>query len=86
VLQEREARRQDAGGAALLRRLVRRPWWWLAVAATVAGAVLHVAALALGPLSLVQPFGVLTLMTLAEIPQCCSVKFPTSGLRGMLGR
>jgi len=62
VLQEREASRQDAGGAALLRRLVRRPWWWLAVAATVAGAVLHVAALALGPLSLVQPFGVLTLV------------------------
>ena len=62
VLQEREASRQDAGGAALLRRLARRPWWWLAVAATVAGAVLHVAALALGPLSLVQPFGVLTLV------------------------
>ena len=62
VLQEREAGRQDAGGAALLRGLVRRPWWWLAVAATVAGAVLHVAALASGPLSLVQPFGVLTLV------------------------
>ena len=62
VLQEREAGRQDAGGAALLRGLMRRPWWWLAVAATVAGAVLHVAALASGPLSLVQPFGVLTLV------------------------
>jgi hypothetical protein len=27
-----------------------------------------------------------SLMTLGEIPQCCSAKFPTSGLRGMLGR
>jgi hypothetical protein len=62
VLQEREASRQDAHGAALLRGLVRRPWWWLAVAATVAGAVLHITALVLGPLSLVQPFGVLTLV------------------------
>ncbi len=26
------------------------------------------------------------LMALAEIPQCCSAKFPTSGLRGMVGR
>jgi hypothetical protein len=24
-------------------------------------------------------------MTLGESPQCCSAKFPTSGLRGMLG-
>ena len=62
VLQEREARRQDAHGAALLLGLMRRPWWWLAVAATVAGAVLHVAALVLGPLSVVQPCGVLTLV------------------------
>ena len=62
VLQEREAGRQDAGGAALLRGLVRRPWWWLAVAATVAGAVLHVAALASGLLSPVQPFGAPTLV------------------------
>ncbi len=25
------------------------------------------------------------LMTLAEIPQCCSAKFPASGMWGMLG-
>ena len=29
---------------------------------------------------------VATVMTLGESPQCCSAKFPTSGLRGMLGR
>lgn len=56
VLQEREA------AGRLLAQLVRRPWWWLAVAATGAGAVLHIAALASGPLSLVQPLGVLTLV------------------------
>lgn len=62
VLQEREAARQPAGGVGLVWRLARRPWWWLAVAATAAGAVLHIVALALGPLSLVQPLGVLTLV------------------------
>lgn len=62
VLQEREAARGDSGGAELLLRLLRRPRWWLAVAATVAGAAFHVGALALGPLSLVQPLGVLTLV------------------------
>jgi hypothetical protein len=62
VLQEREAARQDYRGAALVWRLAHRPWWWVAVAATVAGAVLHIVALALGPLSLVQPLGVLVLV------------------------
>jgi hypothetical protein len=62
ALQEHEAARQDASGAALIWRLAKRPWWWFAVAATVAGAALHIAALALGPLSLVQPLGVMTLV------------------------
>jgi drug/metabolite transporter (DMT)-like permease len=48
--------------AALLPQLMRRPWWWLAVLATITGAGLHIAALSLGPLSLVQPLGVLTLV------------------------
>ncbi len=56
VLQEREA------AGRLLAQVVRRPWWWFAVAATGAGALLHIAALASGPLSLVQPLGVLTLV------------------------
>lgn len=62
VLQEREAAGQDVRGVRLVARLTRRPWWWFAVAATGAGALLHVAALASGPLSLVQPLGVLTLV------------------------
>jgi drug/metabolite transporter (DMT)-like permease len=62
VLQEREASRCDVDTAALLPQLMRRPWWWLAVLATITGAGLHIAALSLGPLSLVQPLGVLTLV------------------------
>jgi hypothetical protein len=62
VLQERESAAQESGGARMVLRLVRRPWWLVAVAATVSGALLHIGALALGPLTLVQPFGVLTLV------------------------
>ncbi|WP_320772993.1 DMT family transporter [Streptomyces sp. CRN 30] len=41
---------------------LRRPGWWGAVALNGTGAVLHVAALAYGPLSLVQPLGALTIV------------------------
>src|ERR1700750_2711444 len=60
-LQERGGAPTGPEGAARLLRLLRRPMWWVAVAATVAAAGLHVAALALGPLSTVQPLGVVTL-------------------------
>jgi drug/metabolite transporter (DMT)-like permease len=42
--------------------LVRMPLWWAAIALNGVGAGLHVVALRYGPLSLVQPFGVLTLV------------------------
>ncbi|WP_229712079.1 DMT family transporter [Streptomyces daqingensis] len=42
--------------------LLRSPRWWGAVALNGLGAVLHVGALGLGPLSVVQPLGVLTLV------------------------
>ncbi|MFC5948919.1 DMT family transporter [Pseudonocardia lutea] len=58
VLQEREASRQSAAGLGLMTRLLRRRLWWAAVAATLTGAGLHVAALAAGPLVVVQPLGV----------------------------
>jgi drug/metabolite transporter (DMT)-like permease len=61
ALQEREAARQRTHGESVLR-LLRRPWWWLAVIMVAAGGLLHIAALALGPVSLVQPLGVLTLV------------------------
>ncbi|MEU6477426.1 DMT family transporter [Streptomyces sp. NPDC047017] len=41
---------------------LRRPAWWAAVALNGLGAVLHVVALAYGPLSLVQPLGALTIV------------------------
>ncbi|MHC0430365.1 DMT family transporter [Streptomyces sp. O3] len=62
-----------AGGAILQERVaetspdqpyapLRRPVWWVAIVLNGVGAVLHVAALALGPLSLVQPLGALTIV------------------------
>ncbi|MGW0734939.1 DMT family transporter [Streptomyces sp. NPDC002851] len=62
-----------AGGAILQERVaatsphrtyapVRRPAWWVAVGLNGLGAALHVAALAFGPLSLVQPLGALTIV------------------------
>jgi hypothetical protein len=62
VFQQREAARSTVGGWRLVARLARRPTWLLATLATVAGAGLHIAALAVGPLGLVQPIGVLTLV------------------------
>jgi drug/metabolite transporter (DMT)-like permease len=62
VLQEREAARPDDGGTAHILHLLRRPMWWVAVLATLAAAGLHIGALALGPLTLIQPLGVLTLV------------------------
>ena len=41
---------------------LRRPVWWAAVALNGLGGVLHVVALAYGPLSLVQPLGALTIV------------------------
>ncbi|MEU6574906.1 DMT family transporter [Streptomyces sp. NPDC046805] len=41
---------------------LRRPLWWAAVALTGIGGLLHVVALACGPLSLVQPLGALTIV------------------------
>ncbi|MEV6881926.1 DMT family transporter [Streptomyces sp. NPDC051135] len=41
---------------------VRHPAWWAAVSLNGLGGLLHVVALALGPLSLVQPLGALTIV------------------------
>ncbi|GAB7052050.1 DMT family transporter [Catenuloplanes indicus] len=57
VVQERVA----AHGTGILASL-RIPHWWLSVALNGAGAGLHVGALAFGPLSIVQPLGLLTLV------------------------
>lgn len=62
VMQQQEACRPGPDGRGLVIQLIRRPRWWLAVSASGLGAVLHIAALAVGPLSVVQPIGVLTLV------------------------
>ncbi|MEU6014218.1 DMT family transporter [Streptomyces sp. NPDC047515] len=58
IVQERVATAGDGRSFAPLRN----PVWWAAVALNGVGAVLHVVALAYGPLSLVQPLGALTIV------------------------
>ncbi|MFI8825277.1 DMT family transporter [Streptomyces sp. NPDC053431] len=58
IVQERVA----ASAAGPRYAPLRRPAWWGAVGLNGAGAALHVAALAYGPLSLVQPLGALTIV------------------------
>lgn len=45
-----------------VRQLVRVPVLWIALVLNAVGAALHVTSLAFGPLSLIQPLGVLTLV------------------------
>jgi hypothetical protein len=59
VTQERLAADAERHTVLALLKLGR---WWLAVGLNAAGGALHVAALAYGPLSLVQPLGLLTLV------------------------
>ncbi|WP_455754164.1 DMT family transporter [Streptomyces globisporus] len=58
IIQERVATTDDNAWYTLLRNGV----WWVAVVLNGVGAVLHVVALAYGPLSLVQPLGALTIV------------------------
>ncbi|WP_328320942.1 DMT family transporter [Streptomyces sp. NBC_00388] len=64
VAQERLASRSGPGSG-LLRLLGHSAWWW-AVGLNAAAALLHVAALKYGSLTLVQPLGALTLV--AAVP------------------
>ncbi|MEV1044037.1 DMT family transporter [Streptomyces sp. NPDC049916] len=60
VAQSRLAGRTEPSAGGL--RLLGRGAWWSAVGLNAAGALLHVAALNFGPLTLVQPLGALTLV------------------------
>ncbi|WP_406143803.1 DMT family transporter [Streptomyces sp. NBC_01012] len=64
VAQARLAGRTDPSAGAL--RMLGRGAWWSAVGLNAGGALLHVAALKYGPLTLVQPLGALTLV--AAVP------------------
>ncbi|WP_199571672.1 hypothetical protein [Streptomyces murinus] len=63
VAQERLAARNAGAG---LLRLLGTAAWWSAVGLNAAAALLHVAALKYGPLTVVQPLGALTLV--AAVP------------------
>ncbi|MET9493829.1 DMT family transporter [Streptomyces sp. NPDC006552] len=65
VAQERLAARTAGAGTGLLRLLGTGSWWW-SVVLNAGAALLHVAALKYGPLTLVQPLGALTLV--AAVP------------------
>ncbi|GAA1360617.1 DMT family transporter [Streptomyces beijiangensis] len=64
VAQERLASRTAPSAGVL--RLLRRGTWWATVGLNATGALLHVAALKYGSLTLVQPLGALTLV--AAVP------------------
>ncbi|GGR84286.1 MULTISPECIES: DMT family transporter [Streptomyces] len=74
---------------------VRRPGWWGALALNGLGGVLHVVALAYGPLSLVQPLGALTIVFALPMAALCvgrragatawrGALMATAGLAGLL--
>lgn len=62
ALQHQQAAKTTAHGLhpRLLARLARRPRWLAGIVANLAGAGLHVLALSLAPLALIQPIGVMT--------------------------
>jgi drug/metabolite transporter (DMT)-like permease len=67
-----------------VRELVRVLPFWAALALNALGAALHVTSLAFGPLSLIQPLGVLTLVIAVPLAALTKRRRPTRlELRGM---
>ncbi|MFD9488510.1 DMT family transporter [Streptomyces sp. NPDC059991] len=62
-----QSRLACANGGGGLAALLARPQWWWAVGLNAGGALMHVAALHYGPLTLVQPLGALTLVAALPI-------------------
>ncbi|WHM35464.1 DMT family transporter [Streptomyces sp. BPTC-684] len=62
-----QSRLASANGGGGLATLLARPQWWWAVGLNAGGALMHVAALHYGPLTLVQPLGALTLVAALPI-------------------
>ncbi|MFH8337019.1 DMT family transporter [Streptomyces sp. AM6-12] len=67
IVQERVA--VSSPGSAYLP--LRRPGWWGALALNGLGGLLHVVALAYGPLSIVQPLGALTIVFALPLAALC---------------
>jgi len=80
ALQHHEARRSSAGdtvAVAGMLRLVRRPLWLAGTAADIAGVLLHILALGLGPVSLVQPLQVTGLLYALPLAGALTRRRPT---------
>ncbi|MFZ3599595.1 hypothetical protein [Streptomyces sp. BH104] len=75
VAQERLAARSGAG---VLRLLATGTWWW-SVGLNASAALLHVAALKYGPLTLVQPLGALTLVAAVPLGAKVAGRHVTAG-------
>ncbi|GLF99109.1 DMT family transporter [Streptomyces yaizuensis] len=91
IVQERVASTTPEGLATLLRT----PGWWAANSLNGTGALLHVVALACGPLSVVQPLGALTIVFALPLAVLCTGRragatawqgaaMATAGLAGLL--
>ncbi|GGO70472.1 DMT family transporter [Nonomuraea cavernae] len=75
ALQQHEA----AGTTAGLRALLRRPRWLVGGASILAGGGLHIVALGLGPLTVVQPMGVASLLFALPIAAALHDRRPSRG-------
>lgn len=77
---------QARHGHVAVRALLRVPVWWLALALNGLGAALHVLSLNFGPLSLIQPLGVLTLVLAVPLAAMAArrrvTRLETSGMAG----
>ncbi|GAA1281346.1 hypothetical protein Psi02_37080 [Planotetraspora silvatica] len=76
VLQQHEAARFQTPRMLVL---LRRPAWLAGAAASAAGATLHIVALSLGPLSVVQPMGVASLLFALPIAAAMHGRSPGRG-------
>jgi drug/metabolite transporter (DMT)-like permease len=82
ALQHHEARRSSAGNTVAvggMLTLARRPLWLAGGVADIAGLALHVLALGLGPVSLVQPLQVTGLLYALPIGGLLTHRRPTRG-------
>ncbi|MGY0019950.1 DMT family transporter [Streptomyces sp. YJ-C3] len=78
VAQERLAARTAGSGPGLWRLLGTGSWWW-SVVLNAGAALLHVAALKYGPLTLVQPLGALTLVAAVPLGARIAGRHVTAG-------
>ncbi|MFD0665496.1 DMT family protein [Thermocatellispora tengchongensis] len=76
AVQQYEAVRAERPG---LTALVRRPRWLLGGVSIAAGGVLHILALSLGPLTIVQPMGVASLLFALPIAAALHGRKPARG-------